>query len=131
MEHAANSGEPTAIEALVNSVDRLERLLDEENAALRAHRLATLEDFNHKKSQALLEWHRTIGTADRPRFGDLGVDLKPRLARLRQKLQDNLAMLQTHLDAGEAVAAIIARSIEEHESDGTYTPAIRHKDARI
>lgn len=131
MAHGENSGAVSLIEALAHSVERLERLLDEENAALRAHRLAALEDFNHKKSQALLQWHRTIGTACRPRFDDHGVDLKPGLARLRQKLQDNLALLRTHLNASAAVAAIIARAIEEHESDGTYTPAIRPKEPHI
>jgi hypothetical protein len=51
-------------------------------------------------------------------------DLKAALAGLREKLQKNLAILQTHLDAVGAIAAIISRAIQEHESDGTYTPEL-------
>jgi hypothetical protein len=55
-------------------------------------------------------------------FESLGLDPKPIIARLRGKLQSNLTVLQTHLNAVAAIAAIIARTIEEQESDGTYTP---------
>jgi hypothetical protein len=49
------------------------------------------------------------------------------LARLRMKLQKNLVIIQTHLDAVGTVAAIIARAMHEHESDGTYTPELGEK----
>lgn len=129
-ESRSKSGSELAIEAFLNTIERLERLLDQENTALRAHKLAALLVYNHKKRQALLELHRTIGTARGLRFGDFGID-NSRLTRLRQKLQENLDLLQTHLDASTTIAAIIARTIEEHESDGTYTSQIRSKDSRI
>jgi hypothetical protein len=49
-------------------------------------------------------------------------DLKAALVGLREILQKNLAILQTHLDAVSAIAAIISRAIQGHDSDGTYTP---------
>jgi hypothetical protein len=120
--YAAKSDPAFAFRAFTNTVDRLERLLDQETAALRENTLITLDDFNQKKSHGLLELRRTIGGIRELRFANLGLDPKPALARLRAKLQNNLTVLQTHLDAVAAISAIIARTIEEQESDGTYTP---------
>jgi hypothetical protein len=36
-------------------------------------------------------------------------------------LKQNLRMLQTHLNAVGEITAIIARAIQDHESDGTYS----------
>ena len=131
-EYTGNSrAAALAISAFINTIERLEQLLDQENTALRENRLAALEEFNQKKSQALLELHRTTGTIGELRFDRLGIDYRPRFGRLRQKLQDNLAVLQSHLDAVAAVAAIIARTIEDHESDGTYTSENTRRSGRI
>jgi hypothetical protein len=46
---------------------------------------------------------------------------------LRASLIRNQAALQIHLDAVREVSAIIARSIQEVESDGTYSLAIAGK----
>ncbi len=111
-----------AFRAFLSTVERLERLLDLETATLREHKLVTLNDFNQKKSHGLLELRRTIGPIRELHFENPGLDPKPVIARLRGKLQSNLSVLRTHLDAVAAIAAIIARTIEEQESDGTYTP---------
>jgi len=121
-EYAEKSDPAIAFRAFINTVERLERLLDQETAALREHKLITLDDFNQKKSHGLLELRRTIGGIRELHFESLGLDPKPIIARLREKLQNNLTVLQTHLNAVAAIAAIIARTIEEQESDGTYTP---------
>ena len=55
--------------------------------------------------------------------------LVPQLARLRASLVRNQTALQIHLDAVREVAAIIARSIQEVESDGTYSQAGRRQGA--
>jgi hypothetical protein len=73
-EYGGNAGAALAIGALVNTVERLEQLLDLENAALRDNRLAALEDFSQKKSQALLELHRTASTIGELHSDRLGVD---------------------------------------------------------
>ncbi len=108
-------------DAFVNAVERLEGLLDKETAMLIEHRTIALDDFNHKKRHALLELSRAMETVRGADRDCLTRDLKAALAGLREKLQKNLAILQTHLDAVGAIAAIISRAIQEHDSDGTYT----------
>jgi hypothetical protein len=124
--YAEQSGPSCAFRAFINTAERLERILDQETAALREHKLIALDEFNQKKSHGLLELRRTIAGCAL-QFETLGLNPKPVLTRLRAKLQSNLAALQTHLDAVAAIAAIIARTIEEQESDGTYSPADSHK----
>jgi hypothetical protein len=109
-------------DAFINAIERLERLLDSETAMLLKHQPVTLHDFNHKKRHGLLELSRAMDTIRELNRDCPGYDPKATLARLRMKLQQNLTILQTHLDAVGAIAAIIARAIQQHESDGTYTP---------
>ncbi len=123
MKDSAEQPDPeSAFRAFINTVERLERLVDQETATLREHRLIALDEFNQKKRHGLLELRRTIGGIRARQFEHFGLDPKSVVTRLRGKLRTNLAMLQTHLDAVAAIAAIIARAIEEQESDGTYTP---------
>jgi hypothetical protein len=115
------------ISCFISTVERLELLLEQETAALGENKLITLDDFNQKKSPGLLELRRTIRPIRDLHLENFGLDPKPVIARLRGRLQSNLTVLQTHLDAVAAIAAIIARTIEEQESDGTYTPEHTHK----
>jgi len=110
-----------------NAVERLERLLDRETAMLIGQQPIALDDFNHKKRHGLLELSRAMDAMRGLNRDCLGHDPKETLARLRVKLQMNLAILRTHMDAVGAIAAIIARAIQEHESDGTYTPDLGEK----
>jgi hypothetical protein len=48
-------------------------------------------------------------------------EVQTRLAGLRVKLEKNLSLLDFHLKAVKEIAAIVARAIEEDESDGTYS----------
>jgi hypothetical protein len=75
------------------------------------HQPITFDDFNHKKRHGLLELSR-----DAMR----GIDRDSRshepnapLTRLRMKLQKNLVILQTHLDAVGTIAVIIARAMHD------------------
>jgi hypothetical protein len=105
-----------------NAIERLECLLDKETAMLVEQQPFALDEFNHKKRHGLLELSRAMDAMRELDRNLLCHDLKTPLARLRVKLQNNLAILQTHLDAVGAIAGIIARAIQEQESDGTYTP---------
>jgi len=107
--------------AFLNVISRLEEILDLETEMLKQHRPIVLHDFNHKKSHGLLELSRAmdaIRALDRSSFD---FDARTPLAGLRVKLESNLSMLRTHLHAVGEIAAIIARAIQDHESDGTYT----------
>ncbi len=110
-----------ALEAFVNVVERLESVLDSETQMLNRSGPIVLHDFNFKKSHGLLELSRTMSAIRALDRSGGGVDAKAPLARLRAKLERNLASLQTHLMAVGEIAAIIARAIQDHESDGTYT----------
>ena len=109
------------LEAFVNAVERLEDVLEQETQMLDRNRPIALHDFNHRKSHGLLELSRAMiacRTLDRVAFD---VETSAPLARLRVKLESNLASLQTHLTAVSEIAAVISRAIQDHESDGTYT----------
>lgn len=114
-------------DALINAVERLERLLDKETTMLIEHQPVTFDDFNHKKRHGLLELSHAMDAMRGLDRDCHSHDPKAPLARLRVKLQKNLVILQTHLDAVGTIAAIIARAIHEHESDGTYTPELGDK----
>lgn len=107
---------------LEKTIDRLEDLIDEETAALRSNRSPDLREFNNRKSQALLELSRVTRVV-----GNLTIDgeLADRLAVLQQKLETNRGLIKMHLDAVREIAALVSGSIQEAESDGTYTPAVR------
>lgn len=109
------------LEAFVNAVERLEAVLDQETQMLDRNRPIALHDFNHRKSHGLLELSRAMiacRALDRVAFD---VETSEPLARLRVKLESNLASLQMHLTAVGEIAAVISRAIQDHESDGTYT----------
>ena len=120
-EFAKEAHAKIIFETFINAVERLERLLDKETVMLIEHRSISLDEFNHKKRHGLLELSRAIDALRGLDRDCLVYDPKASVARLRVKLQNNLKMLQTHLDAVRAIAAIIARAIHEQESDGTYT----------
>ena len=113
----------TIFDNFMNAIERLERIIDKETALLMKHQPISFDDFNHNKRHSLLELSCEL---DAIRALGHRLDLAPNasLKRLRIKLQINLSILQTHLNAAGAVATIIARTIHEHESDGTYTPVI-------
>lgn len=109
------------LEAFVSAVERLEDVLEQETQMLDRNRPILLHDFNHRKSHGLLELSRAMVACralDRVTFD---IETSTPLARLRVKLESNLASLQTHLTAVGEIAAVISRAIQDHKSDGTYT----------
>ena|SRR5690625_1229123 len=97
---------------------RLTELLEDEIAALRAHRTLDLNDISDRKNQMLLELSRISGSLD-----DNAADpsLRPVLDRLRERLDENLSMLELNIGAVRDVADILTSAIREAESDGTYS----------
>ncbi|MCI0600210.1 MAG: hypothetical protein L0Y60_11960 [Beijerinckiaceae bacterium] len=128
LQESAKVASPAMVaEVLIGAVERLERLIDRETAMLIRHEPVTFDDFNRGKRHGLLELRRAISASRELDRGALGQDPKAVLARLRSKLQVNLMVLQTHFDAAAAIASVIAQTIEDHESDGTYTPDAARK----
>ncbi|MGY3617831.1 hypothetical protein [Bradyrhizobium sp. USDA 10063] len=102
----------------LNAIERLTATIDEETDKLESRMQVDFDSFSQRKNRGLLELTRAMRLAQ-------GVEFDPRvvahLTRLRASLVRNQAALQMHLDAVREVSAIIAKSIQEVESDGTYS----------
>lgn len=106
--------------SLARAIDRLEEVIDEETAALRARVRVDLKDFNTRKSHGLLELTRALRVVDP---GGTHEGLRARLTELRGKLEQNRAAIALHLEAVREISATIAEAMQEAESDGTYSEA--------
>lgn len=113
---AAQSAETTA--SVLSAIERLKLTVDEETEQLEGRQAVDFAAFSQRKNRGLLELTRAVRLTQ-------GVETDPhvvaQLGQLRDTLSKNRATLQMHLDAVREVSTIIARSIQEHESDGTYS----------
>ncbi|MEW6645338.1 MAG: hypothetical protein AB1586_32895 [Pseudomonadota bacterium] len=125
LELAAATDEPLAVaqwlgtdSSTLNAIERLKATVDEETERLRSREAVDFDAFSQRKNRGLLELTRAMRLTE-------SVNVDPRvvahLSGLRTSLVRNQAALQIHLDAVREVSAIIARSIQEVESDGTYS----------
>lgn len=117
------------IDGFVNAMTRIERLLDQEAILLARHEIDGLRELNVKKSQGLLELGRALQALHSVDRSSWDFDPGPLLGRLRAKLETNRRLLEMHLEAAREVTLVIARAIEEHESDGTYVIGSTRADA--
>lgn len=121
-DHGLTQGDSAAaLECFVATVHRLEQILDRETELLDRREVGAPRDFNREKRLVLLELTRCLAALREHDCLASGLDAKPALARLRQRLEANLTALETHMKAVGEVAACIAQAIVEHESDGTYS----------
>ncbi len=115
-------GTATVRDSFETVLTRLEVAMDAENEHLRRNVPASLGELSHRKRQGLLELGRIMrvlsATGPHP-------DLTERLARFRTKVETNRQVLDVHLHAVRGVADIIARTMKDAESDGTYSPMPR------
>jgi hypothetical protein len=100
------------------AIERLKATIDEETTKLESRAVVDFDTFSQRKNRGLLELTRAIRLTS-----DIQADprVTPQLTQLRASLIRNQAALQIHLDAVREVSAIIAKSIQEVESDGTYS----------
>jgi hypothetical protein len=110
-----------AYEMILPVIDRLEQTLDAENAQIASGKGIDYEALNHRKSQGLLELSRL---APMIAGAEASKPLSDALASLRAKLETNQRMLRIQLNAARRVGDIIARAIQEGQSDGTYSPSV-------
>ncbi len=112
----ADTGSP-----LDRVIQRLEEVVDQETAALRTRAAVDLREFNNRKSQGLLDLNKALRVIDNV-AADSGV--AARLSQLRAKLDVNRAVLQMHLEAVREISTIVADTIRDADSDGTYSQSI-------
>ena len=106
---------------LDDCLERLEAVLVEEVATLSQLSPATLHSLNQRKSTLLLELDRRVRDAR----GDGITNGTPyRLGRIKVHLEENLRLLSLHLAAANEIVAIIRRSVERAEGDGTYSMSL-------
>jgi hypothetical protein len=98
---------------------RLEKVLDDENAALSAFDSRNSAEFIRVKTQCLLELQRAPSSEMPP-----PPELSSRLQALRHKLELNRWLLSLHLDAAKEISAVIMSAIRDAESDGTYSRSL-------
>ncbi len=109
---------PALSELTKAALQRLEKVLDEENAALATFDARNLAEFSRVKTQSLLELQRSGAALGR---AEVMPELSHLLATLRQKLELNRWLLLLHLEAAREVTTVITAAIRDAESDGTYT----------
>jgi len=109
---------PSTASAFFGIVDRLEAVIDAETEALSRNIPADMTELGNRKRQGLLELTRTLraAAAAAPR-----AEIQDRLGRFAFTLERNRAVLGTQLHAVREIADIIAQTIKEAESDGTYS----------
>ncbi len=102
---------------LLQAINRLEGVLAGETEALKAGRVMDLGEAAARKNHSLLELTRISRGLD---AATVTPELRARLGTLRERLEDNRRTLSLHMEAAGEVSGIIARSMREAESDGTY-----------
>ena len=115
------AGEGGAVVACASMLDRLQTVLEEENAQLAggtaAHH-AIHAERKHQLLRELMSLQKVVeGSALKGILASRGTDLRHTLLRNRQ-------LLTMHIDAVKEVSDIIVDAIHQSESDGTYS---RHK----
>jgi hypothetical protein len=107
-----------AAAAALPIVERLIATIEAENHDLERGRPAQYEAYSLRKNQGLLELNRLSPALDRAIAAG---PLRHALADLQAKLEVNRRALAVQLKACAAVSEIIARAIQDGQSDGTYT----------
>jgi hypothetical protein len=107
-----------ASDMILPVIERLHQTLDAENEQIASGKRIDYETFNLRKSQGLLELTRLA-----PMIAgvEASANLRAGLAALRVKLDANQRMLKVQLNAARKVSDIIARAIQDGQSDGTYS----------
>ncbi|QIG49911.1 flagellar protein FlgN [Nordella sp. HKS 07] len=111
--------------ALNEVVERIGAIIEAETEALRERRVVDLQEFNNRKSRGLLDLMRAVRALDGGR-PDAGTAV--RLEALRTKLAANQAALSVHLAAAREITTLVAQTIRDGESDGTYSNSLSARD---
>ncbi len=115
-----NSDRQRSNPPILGCIERIEELLERETSALKNCAPLDFEDFNLRKSHALLELSRVY----RSPSAQISESILQRLRDLQSKLTENRLLLEQHLTAMREIASIMMRNAEMAESDGTYSKRV-------
>lgn len=122
---ASNSSDTQGMLSVIQmAVIRLIEIVDQETNVLRTSPGSDLKEFNSRKAHALLDLDRATRSLKGTRPDEATLRL---LASLREKLELNQHVLSMHIEAVREIADVIADTIREADSDGTYTHSYRSK----
>lgn len=99
-------------------LNRLESIVDAENASIGIDPAFDLQTSNAHKSRCLYELamiSRDVTPEQMPR------SFASQLKALREKLAINAQRVSAHLEAARAVVQLIKDAVREQEADGTYS----------
>ena len=118
MSQPLRRAQSPAAAAALPIIERLVATIDAENRDLEQGSRAKYEAYSLSKNQGLLELNRLV-----PALGGATAagPLRDALNELHAKLEINRRALAVQLKACHAVSEIIARAIQDGQSDGTYT----------
>lgn len=99
-------------------LNRLETIVDAENAGIGTNPSFDLQTSNAHKSRCLYELamlSRDVPADEMPK------SFAPQLKKLREKLAINTQRVSAHLEAVRAVVQLLKDAMREQEADGTYS----------
>ena len=97
---------------------RIEETIDAETTAIRTDPAFDLKASNARKSRHLYELNKALKGANEEGLTSAHRDA---LLRLRAKLAANEATIKAHMSAVSEVAALLRETIEQAQTDGTYS----------
>jgi hypothetical protein len=103
-------------------IRRVEDYIDDETRGLAEDPAFDLASSNNRKSQGLVDLNRAVRALAGSEYESA---IQGPLVILREKLDRNLAVIRMHLSAVKEVSEVLSNAIQNADSDGTYTPAIR------
>lgn len=110
------------IAAFSSAVVKATEAVEAETAALRKGQHRELKAFEYRKSKMLLDLTRSHAALPANLVDE---ELEIRLKGLRAALADNMGLLKLHMQAVKEITDLLARSLLEADSDGTYSPRTR------
>ncbi|GAB2182778.1 hypothetical protein [Roseibium sp. LAB1] len=109
--------DPVRSMPLVIAVRRAIGAVRDETRALRANPTADLKIFEYGKSQALLDLSRARSLVPP---GSFSQELRDDIAEFKDVLDENVGLLQLHMNAVTEVVGMMSKTMIDYESDGTY-----------
>lgn len=113
----AHRPDPVRSTPLIVAVRRAIDAVEDETRALRADPTTDLKSFEYGKSQALLDLMRARALVPPAAYSD---ELKSDLAAFKSALQENVRLLELHMNAVSEVVQLMSRTMIDFDSDGTY-----------
>jgi len=113
----AHRPDPVRSSPLLVAVGHAIKAVRAETRALRADPTQDLKVFEYGKSQALLDLMRARALVPPASYSE---ELRTELAEFKSVLEENVGLLELHMNAVSEVVQLMSRTMIDFDSDGTY-----------